>query len=182
MAQGTKSSGKRSGSSRSSSRSGSSSTKASSRSRRRSSNGSRATRSASRSQVSGKRTSGGAPASRAKSTARGGASGSRAAPNKAGGRVVQVASKAKIPLVAGGAALAGIAGALVMRDRSTTRNPLKKMSAPSMPKGMSKSLNKLDPSNVDIDSLTSAGRRVGKIGQQVGAVAEAADWARKKSK
>jgi hypothetical protein len=69
-----------------------------------------------------------------------------------------------------------------MRDRSTTRNPLKKMSAPSMPKGMSKSLNKLDPSNVDIDSLTSAGRRVGKIGQQVGAVAEAADWARKKSK
>jgi hypothetical protein len=69
-----------------------------------------------------------------------------------------------------------------MRGRNKTRNPLKKMGAPSMPKGMSKSLNKVDLSKVDIDSLTSAGRRVGKIGQQVGAVAEAADWARKKSK
>jgi hypothetical protein len=69
-----------------------------------------------------------------------------------------------------------------MRDRSKTRNPLKKMSAPSMPDEMTKSLKKLDLSKLDIDSLTSAGRRVGKIGQQVGAVAEAADWARKKSK
>lgn len=69
-----------------------------------------------------------------------------------------------------------------MRDRNETRNPLKKMRAPSMPKGMAKSLTKLDLSKVDIDSLTSAGRRVGKIGQQVGVVAEAADWARKKSK
>jgi hypothetical protein len=51
-----------------------------------------------------------------------------------------------------------------------------------MPDGMSRSLKKLDLSKLDIDSLTSAGRRVGKIGQQVGAVAEAADWARKKSK
>jgi hypothetical protein len=69
-----------------------------------------------------------------------------------------------------------------MRDRNKTRNPLKKMSAPSMPKGMSKSLNKVDLSKVDFDSLTSAGRRVGKIGQQVGVVADAADWARRKSK
>lgn len=69
-----------------------------------------------------------------------------------------------------------------MRDRNKTRNPLKKMSAPWMPKGMSKSLSKVDLSKVDIESLTSAGRRVGKIGQQVGAVAEATDWARKKNK
>ena len=182
MAQATKSSSNRSGSSSSSSRSASSRTKASSRSRRGSSNGSRAKGSASRSQVSQKRSTGAGPTSRAKSTGRGPASGSRAAPSKAGGRVAQVASKAKTPLIAGGAALAGIAGALVMRGRNETRNPLKKMSAPSMPKGMSKSLNKVDLSKVDIDSLTSAGRRVGKIGQQVGAVAEAADWARKKSK
>jgi hypothetical protein len=181
MAQGTKSSGKRSGSSRSLSRGASASTKASSRSRRRSSNGSQAKGSSSRSQASRKRSSGGAT-SRAKSTRRGAASGGRGAPSKAGGRVAQVASKAKTPLVAGGAALAGIAGALAMRGRNKTRNPLKKMSAPSVPKGMSKSLDKVDLSKVDIDSLTSAGRRVGKIGQQVGAVAEAADWARKKSK
>jgi hypothetical protein len=56
------------------------------------------------------------------------------------------------------------------------------MSAPSMPKGVSKSINKVDLRKVDIDSLTTAGRRVGKIGQQVGAAAEAADWARSKKR
>jgi hypothetical protein len=181
MAQGTKSSGKRSGSSRSSSRSASSSPKASSRSRR-SSNGSRAKASATRSQASRRRSSGAGQTSRAKSTGRSAGGGKRTTQRKARGRVAQVASKAKTPLLAGGAAIAGIAGALVMRGRNKTQNPLKKMSAPSMPKGISKSLNKVDLSKLDVDSLTSAGRRVGKIGQQVGAAAEAADWARKKSK
>ena len=37
---------------------------------------------------------------------------------------------------------AGIAGGLAMRDRNKTRNPLKKMSAPSMPKGMTKGVSK----------------------------------------
>jgi hypothetical protein len=56
--------------------------------------------------------------------------------------VSRVASKAKTPLVAASVALAGIAGGLAMRDRNKTRNPLKKMSAPSMPKGMTKGVSK----------------------------------------
>jgi hypothetical protein len=172
MAQGTKSSGKRSSSSRSSSRNGSS-TKASSRSSRRgSSNGSQANR---------KRSSSPKARSRTKSTGRTAAS--RGAARNAGGAVTQVVSKAKTPLLAGGAALAGIAGGLAMRSRNNkTRNPLKKMSAPSMPKGMTKSIKKMDLSKVDVDSLTSAAQRIGKIGQQVGDVAEAAEKTRKKNK
>ena len=72
-----------------------------------------------------------------------------------------------------------------MRDRNKTRNPLKKMSAPSMPKGMTKgcrSRSNDGPRKVDIDSLTSAAKRVGRIGQQVGDVAELAENARKKHK
>jgi hypothetical protein len=91
--------------------------------------------------------------------------------------VAQVASKAKTPLLATGAVLAGVAGALAMRGRNKTRNPLKKMSAPSVPKGVSDSIKK-----IDLDSLTSAAQRVGKIGQQVGDVADAAEKARKKHK
>jgi hypothetical protein len=47
-----------------------------------------------------------------------------------------------------------------------------------MPKG----IKKIDLSKVDIDALTSAAKRVGKIGQQVGEVAEAAEKTRKKHK
>jgi hypothetical protein len=94
--------------------------------------------------------------------------------------VAQVASKAKTPLVATGAVLAGVAGGLAMRGRNKTRNPLKKMNAPSVPKGVSDSIKKIDLSKIDFDSLTSAAQRVGKIGQQVGDVADAAEKARKK--
>lgn len=73
-----------------------------------------------------------------------------------------------------------------MRDRNKKGNPLKKISAPSMPKGMtngiSESIKKIDLSKIDIDALTSAAQRVGKIGQQVGEVAEAAEETRKKHK
>jgi hypothetical protein len=103
--------------------------------------------------------------------------------SNAGGTVAQIASKAKTPLVAAGAVLAGVAGGLAMRSQNhKSRNPLKKMSAPSMPKGVSESIKKIDLSKVDFDSLTSAAQRVGKIGQQVGDVADAAEKARKKHK
>jgi hypothetical protein len=39
---------------------------------------------------------------------------------------------------------------------------------------------KIDLSKIDLDQITSAARRVGAIGQQVGDVADAADKARKK--
>jgi hypothetical protein len=91
--------------------------------------------------------------------------------NAAGG-VAEIASKAKTPLVAAGAVLAGIAGGLALRGQNhKSRNPFKKMSAPS-----------IDLSKIDLDSITSAAQRVGKIGQQVGDVAEAAEKARKKHK
>ena len=94
--------------------------------------------------------------------------------SNAGGTVAQIASKAKTPLVAAGAVLAGVAGGLAMRSQNhKSRNPLKKMSAPSITDSIGK---------IDLDSLTSAAQRVGKIGQQVGDVAEAAEKARKKHK
>jgi hypothetical protein len=65
-----------------------------------------------------------------------------------------------------------------MKNRGNSRNPLKKLSSPSMPK----SLKKMDLGKLDLETITSAGQRVGKIGQQVGDVAEAAEKARKKSK
>jgi len=65
-----------------------------------------------------------------------------------------------------------------MKGRGNSKNPLKKMSAPSMPKSM----KKMDLGKVDFESITHAAQRVGRIGQQVGDVAEAAEKARKKSK
>ena len=88
--------------------------------------------------------------------------------------MAEIASKAKTPLVAAGAVLAGIAGGLAMRSQNhKSRNPLKKMSAPSITDSIGK---------IDLDSLTSAAQRVGKVGQQIGDVAEAAEKARKKHK
>jgi hypothetical protein len=61
-----------------------------------------------------------------------------------------------------------------MRNQNhKSRNPLKKMGAPSIPDSISK---------IDLNSLTSAAQRVGKIGQQIGDVAEATEKARKKHK
>ena len=160
MAQATKSSSRRSGSS---SRNGSSSKASSSSRRGRRSNGSQTQR---------KRSSASSTRSRAKSTGRSGARSGTGAVSSAGGTVAQIASKAKTPLIAAGAVLAGVAGGLALRSQNhKSRNPLKKMSAPS-----------IDLSKIDLDSLTSAAQRVGKIGQQVGDVAEATEKARKKHK
>jgi hypothetical protein len=93
-------------------------------------------------------------------------------------KVGQLASKAKTPLIAGGAALAGIAGGIAMKNQSSSKNPLKKLGGPSMPK----SLKKMDLGKLDLDTITSAGKQIGKVGRQVGDVAEAAEKARKKSK
>jgi hypothetical protein len=86
---------------------------------------------------------------------------------KTGGKVVGLASKAKAPLLAGGAALAGVAGGLALKSRSQNRRPIKRLSSVSLPK-------------VDLDSLTSAARQVRSIGEQVGDLADAADKTRKK--
>lgn len=64
-----------------------------------------------------------------------------------------------------------------MKNQGSSKSPLKKLGGSSMPK----SLKKVDLSKLDIETITSAAQRVGKIGKQVGDVAEAAEKARKKS-
>ena len=78
-----------------------------------------------------------------------------------------MASKAKGPLLAGGAALAGVAGGVALKSRSQNRRPINRLKSVSLPK-------------VDLDSLTSAARQVRSIGEQVGDLADAADKTRKK--
>ena len=73
-------------------------------------------------------------------------------------------------------ALAGVAGGLAARRlNGASKNPVQRafsrspLSGSSMPK-------------LDLETLASAGRKVGVYGQQIGEIAEAADVARKKSK
>jgi hypothetical protein len=69
----------------------------------------------------------------------------------AGGKVVGVASKAKVPLLAGGAALAGAAGGLALGARQAH--------------------HKSRLGKVSSKDLTSAAKKVGEVGAQVGEVA-----------
>jgi hypothetical protein len=89
-----------------------------------------------------------------------------------------MASKAKTPLVAGGAALAGIAGGLALKSRTDSRRPVKKLKTRTLPK----SLRNIDLSKVDLDAVTSAAKQIRSLGEQVGDVADAADKTRKKHK
>lgn len=178
MAQTTRSSSKSSSSGgsrtkRSTSRNGSSGSSRSARSgsRRTSSNGGSSTSSRSKRSTtsSSRRASSGASARQTSS------SGPIA---KTGGRVVGLASKAKAPLLAGGAALAGVAGGVALKSHNQNRRPLKRLSSVSLPK----SLKNVDLGKVDLDSLTSAARQVQSIGEQVGDVVDAAEKTRKKHK
>ncbi|HEX6586374.1 MAG TPA: hypothetical protein VF052_06450 [Solirubrobacterales bacterium] len=96
----------------------------------------------------------------------------------AGEKVSNVASKAKAPLIAVGAAVAGVAGGVALKSRNQQRKPLSKLHAPSLPK----SVKKIDLSKIDLDAITSAANRVRSIGEQVGDVADAAEKTRKKHK
>jgi hypothetical protein len=139
----------------STSRNGSAKANASSRTRRTSSNGRRATasRRATTSRANARRTSANGPV------------------GKTGKKISNVASKAKTPLVAGGAALAGIAGGVALKTRAGSKNsmrrPIKRLRSTQLPK-------------VDLDAITSAAHKMQSIGEQVGDVADAADRTRKK--
>jgi hypothetical protein len=97
---------------------------------------------------------------------------------RTGKKVGSFASKAKIPLVAGGAALAGIAGGVVLKSRTENRRPVEKLKTRRLPK----SLRNVDLSKVDLDTITDAAKRIRSLGEQVGDVADAADKTRKKHK
>jgi len=96
---------------------------------------------------------------------------------KTGGKVVQLASKAKAPLLAGGAAIAGIAGGGALKSRNDSRRPLQALRSVSLPKSLPKSLK-----NIDVEQMIEVGRQVRAIGEQVGDVADTAAKTRKKHK
>jgi hypothetical protein len=80
--------------------------------------------------------------------------------------------------MAGGAALAGIAGGVALKSRNESRRPLKSLRSVSLPK----SFKNVDVSKVDLNTITSAARRMQSIGEQVGDLADAADKTHKKHK
>jgi hypothetical protein len=96
---------------------------------------------------------------------------------KAGGRAVaDVASKAKVPLIAGGTAIVGAAAGVVLKDRlgaSKSRNPLNRLGGMSMPKSVAK---------LDLDTVKSAADRVSAYGQQASDIAGAIEKTRKKNR
>lgn len=96
---------------------------------------------------------------------------------KAGGRAVaDVASKAKVPLIAGGTAIAGAAAGVVLKDRlgaSRSRNPLNRLGGISVPKSVAK---------LDLETVKSAADRVSAYGQQASDIAGAIEKTRKKNK
>jgi hypothetical protein len=96
---------------------------------------------------------------------------------KAGGRAVaDVASKGKVPLIAGGTAIVGAAAGVVLKDRLGARkstNPLKRLGGMSMPKSAAK---------LDLDAVKSAAERVSVYGQQASDIVGAIEKTRKKNK
>ena len=96
---------------------------------------------------------------------------------KASGRAAaDVASKAKVPLIAGGAAIVGAAAGVVLKDRvgpSKSKNPLKRLDGMSMPKSVAK---------LDLDTVKSAADRVSAYGQQASDIAGVIEKTRQKNK
>jgi hypothetical protein len=91
-----------------------------------------------------------------------------AAGTKAAGKAVAAAaSKAKTPLIVGGAAIAGVAGGLVAKNRvsSSKRGRRPRFSLPTR------------DGKLDLDAVASAARRVGAMGEQVGEIANALERA-----
>jgi hypothetical protein len=92
---------------------------------------------------------------------------------KAGGRVTNLASKAKTPLLAGGAALAGLAGGVALKSRTESKRTTKRFRSVQLPKSMK---------SIDLEQVIDAGRAIRSIGEQVGEVADTAEKTRKKHK
>ena len=101
------------------------------------------------------------------------------------------ASKAKTPLMVGGAAIAGVAGvvggaAIRNKIQGNRAGPVRKrlngFHMPNMPKpGKAIDVDKMRKS-VDLDKVASTAQRVGTYGRQVGEVAGAVERASKAAK
>jgi hypothetical protein len=95
--------------------------------------------------------------------------------------VAQAAAKAKAPLIAAGAAMAGVGGGLLLKDRmggKSSRNPIKKLKGVSLPRPN----GKLDLSKIDLETVKSAAERVNSLSQQAYDIAATAEKARKKQR
>jgi hypothetical protein len=129
--------------------------------------------------------------SSSKSTGTGSSSGSRSSgrgtqrrnsSSNGGGssqRLSELATKAKLPLIAGGAALAGAVGGAAARKRAANRSgavaKLRRVSS-NLPMG------KLDLGKLDLEKVKSAGERMSSVGQQTADIATAMEKTRKKHK
>lgn len=98
----------------------------------------------------------------------------------AGHAAAEAASKAKVPLIAGGTALAGAAAGILIKDRlgvKRSKNPLKRLPSASMLKpGTSLNLGKLD-----VGKVKSVAERVSAYGQQASDIASAVEKTQKKN-
>ena len=95
--------------------------------------------------------------------------------------VSDAASKARIPLIAGGTALIGAAAGAVIKDRFGTKrsnNPLKRLRGVSLPRPTSK----LDLSKLDLDKIKNAAERVNAYSRQASDIATAMEKTRRKNK
>jgi hypothetical protein len=98
---------------------------------------------------------------------------------KTSGRAVaDAASKAKIPLIAGGTALVGAAGGAVIKSRlgagRSKKSPLKRL-------GGSKPMAKLDLGKLDLDTVKTLATQMKAYGQQASDIADAVEKTRKKN-
>ncbi len=95
--------------------------------------------------------------------------------------VSEAASKARIPLIAGGTALVGAAAGAVIKDRFGTKrsnNPLKRLRGVSLPSPTSR----LNLSELDLDKIKNTAERVNAYSQQASDIATAMEKTRKKNK
>jgi hypothetical protein len=81
----------------------------------------------------------------------------------AAGKAGHAVGKAKVPLMAGGAALAGVAGGIALGSRQAHRH---------------RGLNGLKVKGIDSDDLAKAAKKVGKVSMQIGELAVDARRAR----
>jgi hypothetical protein len=93
-------------------------------------------------------------------------------------KLAELASKAKLPLIVGGAAVAGAVGGVARTRAKSKSGPVEalKRASSSLP------TPKLDPRKLDLDKVKSAGERLSSIGQQTVDVANAVEKTRKKHK
>jgi hypothetical protein len=120
-----------------------------------------------RSTGSSSRKTSGRPSSRSNGASAKRSSRASSSPNGSRG-LADVAAKAKVPLIAGAAAAAGIVGGVVAGRRSQRANgPLER-------------LRHVSPPKLDLDAVKSAGERMATLGQQTADAASAVERVRSK--